>query len=95
MRIQDFWNQAFLAALTRLPANEARDEADRATLIGIEQWGTGITRRWRSSFTRKWRKTSIYRMPNTDFGDKVRKSFRQSKLRLICDAISKRFRRIA
>jgi hypothetical protein len=38
MTIQDFWNQAFLAALSRLPAEEASAEAEKATRICIERW---------------------------------------------------------
>lgn len=38
MTIDDFWNQAFISALSRLPATEARIEADVALEICIEQW---------------------------------------------------------
>ena len=38
MRIQDFWNQAFIAALGRLPADEAKAEADSALALCIAHW---------------------------------------------------------
>lgn len=38
MRIQDFWNQAFIAALGRLPLHEAKAEADGALALCIEHW---------------------------------------------------------
>ena len=38
MKIQDFWNQAFLAALHRLGVEEAKNEADLATQRCIEHW---------------------------------------------------------
>lgn len=40
MTIEQFWNQAFLAALTRLPVSEAKAEADRATQVCIDHWQT-------------------------------------------------------
>lgn len=39
MTIEEFWNQAFLSCLTRLPAEEARIEADKATQICVGHWG--------------------------------------------------------
>ncbi|MCC4613686.1 hypothetical protein LL963_16575 [Xanthomonas campestris pv. esculenti] len=38
MKVEQFWNKAFLAALTRLPADEARAEADKATELCISHW---------------------------------------------------------
>lgn len=38
MKIEEFWNQAFLAALTRLPADEAQQEATKATGLCIDYW---------------------------------------------------------
>jgi len=35
MKVSTFWNQALLAALHRLPAAEAKAEADEATRIAI------------------------------------------------------------
>lgn len=38
MTIAEFWNQAFIAGLTRLPADQAKKEADAALAIAIEHW---------------------------------------------------------
>lgn len=38
MTISDFWNQAFLAALHRLPVDAARQEASKATVACLEYW---------------------------------------------------------
>lgn len=38
MTVSKFWNQAFIAALTRLPAEQAKIEADKALEIAIEHW---------------------------------------------------------
>lgn len=45
MKIEDFWNQAFLAALCRLPPEEAKADADRSTQICIEHWETARNHR--------------------------------------------------
>lgn len=38
MDIESFWNQSFLSALTRLPADQAMDEATKATELCIAYW---------------------------------------------------------
>ncbi|KRG47078.1 hypothetical protein [Stenotrophomonas geniculata] len=38
MKIEDFWNAAFLAALHRLPVAQAKKEADLATDVCIDHW---------------------------------------------------------
>lgn len=38
MKIEEFWNQAFLAALCRLPPADAKADADLSTQICIEHW---------------------------------------------------------
>lgn len=38
MKIEDFWNQAFISALARLPANDAKAEADQALQLCIKHW---------------------------------------------------------
>ena len=38
MTVEEFWNQAFLAALGRLSAPRAKQEADRATKICMDHW---------------------------------------------------------
>ena len=43
MKISDFWNQAFISCLGRLPAQEARAEADKALEIALEHWQAVMT----------------------------------------------------
>ena len=38
MTVSDFWHRAFIAALGRLPADEAKAEADKATSLAITHW---------------------------------------------------------
>lgn len=38
MKIEEFWNLAFVHALSRLPAAKAKAEADKATKLCIEHW---------------------------------------------------------
>lgn len=44
MTIEEFWNRAFLAALTRLSVAQAKAEADEATQVCIHQWQSSIPR---------------------------------------------------
>lgn len=62
MTINDFWNQAFISALGRLPADEARKEADIATEMCIDQWQR---RRYNyvPSFTALWQNQDISLVP--------------------------------
>ncbi len=45
MTTSDFWHQAFIAALTRLPAEEAKAEADRAFDLAVDHWDE-VKKRW-------------------------------------------------
>ncbi|MBB4129651.1 hypothetical protein VDG03_19380 [Xanthomonas campestris pv. raphani] len=38
MTIEEFWNQAYLAALSRVPPQQAKANADEATEICIAHW---------------------------------------------------------
>lgn len=38
MKLEKFWNKAFVAALGRLPAEEAKKEADLATQLCVKHW---------------------------------------------------------
>ena len=42
MTIEEFWNRAFLAALGRVPPEQAKAEADQATTLCIEHWQSNI-----------------------------------------------------
>ena len=64
MEVGEFWNQAFLAALTRLPADNARQEANAATALCIRQWQPD-TYRWHQKFIKLWATADICEMPRT------------------------------
>ncbi|WP_153043180.1 hypothetical protein [Xanthomonas nasturtii] len=42
MTIEEFWNRAFLASLTRLSPEQAKLDADQATTLCIEHWQSNI-----------------------------------------------------
>lgn len=67
MNVEQFWTAAFLAALHRLPAPDASDEADLATKLCIEKWQPDTTQ-WRSKFVTRWRKVNIFNVPPTHNG---------------------------
>jgi hypothetical protein len=62
MTINDFWNQAFISALGRLPADEARKEADIATEMCIEKWQKQHYK-WAPTHTRRWHEQDISLVP--------------------------------
>lgn len=62
MTIEQFWNQAFLAALTRLPADDAKLEADKATQLCIEHWQSNIYH-WAPEHPRRWQDQTIGDVP--------------------------------
>jgi hypothetical protein len=62
MKVQTFWNKAFLAALTRLPANEAKIEADLATELCIEHWQSHACD-WAPNSRLRWKDQEIYSIP--------------------------------
>ena len=62
MKIQAFWNRAFLAALARLSAEEAKTEADRATDLCIKQWQDQRWH-WIGPDVRKWMEYYIAEVP--------------------------------
>lgn len=62
MKVKKFWNQAFLAALARLPAEKAKEEADLATDLCIKQW-QGHRYHWAPAFTTRWQDQSVFKIP--------------------------------
>jgi len=60
--IEDFWNRAFLAALTRLPAEQAAKEADTATAICINHWHEH-TGHWEPNYLTRWQDQKIGCVP--------------------------------
>lgn len=65
MKIEEFWNQAFLAALGRLPAQEAKAEADLATELCIENWQAHHFH-WAPQNLLRWQEQEITYVPGND-----------------------------
>lgn len=76
MKIAEFWTQAYLAALTRLPAELASREADLATEQCIKRWQLK-TYRWNANYAVDWQNACIFSLPATDAG-KVVEGFPQN-----------------
>ncbi|WP_067707746.1 MULTISPECIES: hypothetical protein [Enterobacterales] len=57
MTIEDFWNKAFIACLTRLPVNEAKKEADAALNMCIKHWDANKDKF--IPFHNKWQSQSV------------------------------------
>lgn len=62
MKVEKFWNQAFLAALGRLPADEAKCEADLATDLCIKHWQT-LKFHWAHPNIMRWKDQDIVDVP--------------------------------
>lgn len=62
MTIEDFWNQAFLAALGRLSAAQAKKEADTATKLCVEHWQSNATT-WAPTTLRRWQSQDVCHVP--------------------------------
>lgn len=62
MKIEEFWNQAFLAALTRLPPAKAKLDADTATQMCIAQWQANDTH-WAPQYLTLWQDQEIAHVP--------------------------------
>lgn len=63
MTIEEFWNQAFLAALTRCTAADAKKEADEALEICIKHW-RDMNTTW-SPIPVLWQSQPIERVPKS------------------------------
>lgn len=62
MKIEKFWNQAFLAALARLPAGEAKKEADTATELCIAFWRENRMN-WAPLSIKRWQEQDVTDVP--------------------------------
>lgn len=62
MKVEQFWNKAFLAALTRLPADEAKAEADKATNLCIKHWQANATN-YAFDYLVAWKEQDISKIP--------------------------------
>jgi len=58
MNVEEFWNSAYIAALTRLPARAARREADLATELCIEHWRSH-RRHWEPAYVTMWKDQDV------------------------------------
>ena len=66
MTIEEFWNQAFLAALTRLPVDDAKEEADKATEKCISHWRSkGST--WAPDVLVRWQDQNVANIKSNRF----------------------------
>lgn len=62
MKIEEFWTQAYLAALTRVGPADAKSEADESVRIAIDHWQQHLYS-WGPSVTPRWQDQNIYRVP--------------------------------
>ena len=78
MKIEKFWNQAFLAALTRLPPNKAKKEADEATKLCIKHWQSN-RKNWAPPALVRWQDHQIALIPQpvADIAKEQRKLIRR------------------
>lgn len=89
MKVEEFWNKAFLAALARLPADEAKAEADKATELCVRRWQS-LTHGWRPSHIGKWRGENIFKLPPTVQGQETRHTIKlyMSRLKIFAPLLS-------
>jgi hypothetical protein len=88
MTIEDFWNQAFLAALGRLPATQAKKEADTATKLCVEHWQSNATT-WAPPTLRRWQAQDVCHVPlSHDERVKVQKKLLGAKRKKIIGRVS-------
>ncbi len=62
MTVAEFWNQAFLAALSRVSAREAAREADDALEKCVHMWQPS-NQIWLSDHARYWKNHSVVNVP--------------------------------
>jgi len=78
MKIQEFWNAAFLAALTRVAPEDAERQATEATKRAIEFWQVNRERRGLPISAPLWKDQDIDLVPLT--GDDLRELTSRSQL---------------
>jgi len=62
MNIEDFWNAAFLAALSRLPAKRAKKEADAALDLCVGHWQEHF-HHWAPQYKTRWQEQRVANVP--------------------------------
>ncbi|MDY4284353.1 MULTISPECIES: hypothetical protein [Xanthomonas] len=70
MKIEDFWNNAYLACLSRLPPEEAEKQATEATNRCIEFWQANMERRGLQTSAPLWKDQDVTWVPLS--GDRYR-----------------------
>lgn len=70
MKIQDFWNNAYLACLARVPPEDAEKQATEATNRCIEFWQSNMERRGVPTSAPLWKDQDITWVPLS--GDEYR-----------------------
>jgi hypothetical protein len=63
MTIEEFWNQAFLVCLARVPPRQAKQEADEATAFCIEQWQSKMYEKGIVTNAPRWQDQNIGFVP--------------------------------
>lgn len=63
MKVEDFLNSAFVAALARLPADQALKEAEIATDLCIKYWQAHCYH-WAPQYLTYWKDQDISRVPD-------------------------------
>jgi len=62
VNIEDFWNAAFLAALSRLPAKQAKKEADVALDLCVVHWQEHF-HHWAPQYKTRWQEQQVANVP--------------------------------
>ncbi|MBW8373635.1 hypothetical protein [Stenotrophomonas sp.] len=63
MKIEDFWNNAYLACLARLPPEDAEKQASEATNRCIEFWQSNMERRGLHTSAPFWKDQDVTWVP--------------------------------
>ncbi|QDI04256.1 hypothetical protein E4A48_11630 [Xanthomonas cerealis pv. cerealis] len=62
MNVEEFWNAAFLAALSRLPAKQAKKEADVALDLCVGHWQEHY-HHWAPQYKTRWQEQRVANVP--------------------------------
>lgn len=78
MDIEKFWNQAFLAALARVPPKTAKKQADEALEMCIKHWQSH-RKHWAPRALLRWQDQSVSLVPQpiADIANEQRKLIRK------------------
>lgn len=62
VNVEEFWNAAFLAALSRLPVKQAKKEADAALDLCIAHWQEHY-HHWAPQYKTRWQEQRVANVP--------------------------------